>query len=335
MPSQPRPRCVVLDGATLTSHVLGEVPAAGEPSWDALAEAVDLTVYPRTPADQTLERSRGAELLLTNKVVLDGSHFAALPELSYIGVLATGTNVVDLQAAAERGLSVTNVPAYAADSVVAHVFALVLELLLRVGDHARAVSRGAWSSCPDFSFRLQPTHELHGLTLGILGLGNIGRRVATVGHAFGMRVIAGNQPSMHRVKLPDVPVHWMPEDAVFEQADVITLHCPLLPETHGLVHAGRLRRMKPSAILINTGRGPLVDEEALVRALSEGWIAGAGLDVLGVEPPAADHPLLSAPNCIITPHLAWASVEARQRLMDIATANVLGHLEGRPQNLVR
>jgi glycerate dehydrogenase len=327
-----KPRCIVLDGYTLTEHVNGSRSPTGEPSWDELERLVALSVYPRTERSSVLERAQGAELLLTNKVVVDRPVIEAVPSLRYIGILATGTNVVDLHCARQRGIVVTNAPGYATESVVAHVFGMILELELRLAEHAQAVDRGAWCQSPDFTFRLGSTLELADRTLGIIGFGNIGQRVAQVGQAFGMRVIVATRPDSNRL----IPGHFesRPLDAIFAEADVVTLHCPLVPETQKLVDARRLALMKPDAILINTGRGPLIDEPALTLALCQGRIRGAGLDVLSTEPPPADHPLLHAPGCLVTPHLAWATTAARQRLMQLVTANVQAYLAGTPTNIV-
>jgi glycerate dehydrogenase len=295
---------------------------------------VDLIVHERTSPELVVERAAHAELVLTNKVVLDRAVLAALGGLRYVGVLATGTNVIDIKTARERGIAVTNVPGYATESVVEHVFGLLFELSLRIAEHARAVRDGAWSNAPDFSFRVGSTRELHGLSLGIVGVGHIGRRVAAVGQALGMRVLAAEQASMHDPKYGGLDIEWLSVDELFARADVLSLHCPLRPETQQLVNARRLALMKPSALLINTGRGGLVDEAALGEALWAGRLAGAGLDVLSSEPPRPDHPLLGAPNCLVTPHIAWATTAARTRLMGTVTANVRAFLEGRPVNLV-
>ncbi len=329
-----RPRCVVLDGFTLTPHVPPAVCPRDEPSWGPLASLVDLVVHERTAPQDVVGRARDAELLLTNKVVLDRSTLGALEKLRYVGVLATGTNVVDLGAARDAGIVVTNVPGYATESVVEHVFALMLELSLAVADHAYAVAEGGWARARDFTFRLGPTRELAGLTLGIVGVGNIGARVAVVGHALGMRVVAAHQASMNDAHRRALAIEWTSVDDVFAQADVLTLHCPLRPDTEKLVDVRRLSLMKPTALLINTGRGGLVDEEALAQALFGGQIAGAALDVLSEEPPRAGHPLVGAPHCLITPHMAWATVQARHRLMAVVTQNIGAFLEGLAQNVV-
>jgi glycerate dehydrogenase len=275
-----------------------------------------------------------AELVLTNKVVLAKPEIAALPRLRYIGVLATGTNVVDLAYAHERGITVTNVPGYATESVVAHVFALLLELSMAPAEHGRAVAAGDWQRSPDFTFRLRETEQLAGRTLGIVGFGSIGRGVARVANAFGMNLLVAHSHRGQDRPLPGVDVKFVALDELFACADVVSLHCPLTDETRCLVNAARLSQMKKGALLINTGRGPLVDETALADALRRGHIGGAGLDVLTVEPPPPDHPLVGAPRCLITPHLAWATQSARRRLMAIATENVAAFLAGSPVHTV-
>lgn len=312
-------RIVVLDGYTLNP---------GDLSWSSLEELGPVTLHDHTPPELTLERAQGAPIVLTNKTVLSADTLRALPELRYVGVLATGYNVVDITVAAERGIAVTNVPGYAAASVSQAVFALILELSNRTGDHARAVSEGRWAKSRDFCFWDTPLVELSGLTLGIVGFGAIGRDVSNIARAFGMRVI------VHSRRLVDGEEN-VSFDDLFARADVISLHCPLTPETKDLVNAERLSQMKPSAFLINTGRGPLIDEAALADALNRGQIAGAGLDVLGKEPPAADNPLFTAKNCFITPHIAWATKASRERLLATSVANVRAFLAGAPQNLIK
>jgi glycerate dehydrogenase len=293
----------------------------------------DLKVHERTAPEQVLERCSGYEIVLTNKVVLDPENIEKLPELKYIGVLATGTNVVDLNFAKERGICVTNIPGYSTDSVVQHVLALMLHFSSKVSIHNDAVQQGDWVNSIDFSFTLGTLNELSGKTLGIIGLGTIGRKLARVADAMGMKIVAAHQSSMDRLQLP-YEVEWLPVDEVFARADFLSLNCPLTPETDKVVNAERLKKMKSSAIVINTGRGPLVDEQALADALNKGTIAGAGLDVLSTEPSACDNPLLSAKNCVITPHIAWASREARARLIAIAADNLSSFLSGIPQNVV-
>ena len=313
-----RPQIAVLDGHTLNP---------GDLSWAGLQNLGELGVHARTPAGLVLERCREASIVLTNKVVLNRETIFSLPGLKFISVLATGYNVVDAAAAAECGIPVSNAPGYAGPSTAQAVFSLLLELATHTGDHARRVREGRWAQGPDFCFWEHPLQELAGCTLGIVGYGDIGKRVAAIARAFGMRVIIH---SRH----PAADGENVGLDELFTLADVVTLHCPLTPETQQLVNAGRLSRMKPGAFLINTGRGPLVDEPALAAALNTGRIAGAGLDVLSQEPPAPDHPLLAARNCILTPHIAWATLAARQRLMDITVANVRAFLAGQPQNRV-
>lgn len=315
-------KIVVLDGYAANP---------GDLDWSPLFSLGEPTIHDRTPAALTLDRATGAQAVLTNKVVLGARELDALPDLRYIGVLATGYNVVDVNAARERGIVVTNVPAYSTSSVAQQVFALLLELTRGAGRHAALVRQGRWSSSPDFAFWEGDQVELAGLTFGIVGFGAIGRAVARIAGAFGMRVLV-------HTRTPD-PAAW-PEvsfvglDELFTVADIVSLHCPLTDETRDLVNAERLATMKPTAYLINTGRGPLVDEAALAAALYAGQIAGAGLDVLAQEPPLADNPLLTAPNCVITPHLAWATTASRQRLLDVAVANVRAFVEGNPQNRV-
>ena len=315
-----RPKIVVLDGFTLNP---------GDLDWRALEEIGDVTVYARTPLAETVARAAGAEIVLTNKAPVSAAHLAELPALRYIGVLATGFNIVDVAAARARGIVVANVPGYGTASVAQHVFALILELAQRTGHHAQTVREGRWSASEDFCYWDFPLLELAGRTLGIVGYGAIGQAVAEIGRAFGMRVLAST-------RTPRVApgVEFGPVEEVFRQADVVTLHCPLTPETQGLVHAGRLAGMKRGAFLINTGRGALVVERDLAAALEAGQIAGAGLDVLSVEPPSVDNPLLTARNCLITPHIAWATGAARVRLMGIAVANVRAFLAGRPEHVV-
>jgi glycerate dehydrogenase len=305
----------------------------GDLSWDTIKEMGEFTVYERTTPEEVLERCTGSEIIFTNKVILNSETIEQLPELKYIGVLATGTNVVDLNFAKERGICVTNIPGYSTDSVVQHVLALMLHFSSKVSVHNDAVQQGDWVNSIDFSFTLGTLNELSGKTLGIIGLGTIGRKLARVADAMGMKIVAAHQSSMDRLELP-YEVEWLPVDEVFALADFLSLNCPLTPETEKVVNAEHLKKMKSSAIVINTGRGPLVDEQALADALNNGTIAGAGLDVLSTEPPAGDNPLLSAKNCVITPHIAWASREARARLIAIAADNLSAYLSGNPKNFV-
>ncbi|HEY7746775.1 MAG TPA: D-2-hydroxyacid dehydrogenase [Desulfuromonadales bacterium] len=319
-------KIVVLDGFTLNP---------GDLSWQALEALGDCTVYERTPKELMLERAAEAEIVLTNKVVLGPEEIARLPQLRYIGVLATGYNVVDVEAARQRNVTVTNVPAYSTASVAQMVFALLLELSQQVGHHAGLVREGRWAASVDFCFWDRPLLELDGLTLGIVGFGAIGRRVARLGRAFGMEVLVHTaHPEKYRETEEGRQARFVGLDKLFRASDAVSLHCPLTEETRALVDTRRLELMKPTAFLLNTGRGPLVDEAALAAALNAGRIAGAGLDVLSVEPPPVSNPLLQAANCCITPHIAWATRAARQRLMATAVGNICAYLTGAPQNVV-
>lgn len=315
-------KIVILDGYTLNP---------GDLSWDGLAALGDLEVHEFTQPEQTVDRARGAQIVLTNKTVLSAEIMAELPDLKYIGVLATGYNVVDLDAARARDIPVSNVPTYGSPSVAQMVFAHVLNFTQRVTHHAQTVKEGRWSTCRDFCYWDFPLIELAGLTMGIIGFGRIGQQTAHLARAFGMTTIALDpvaDPAAH----PDV--EFVDIEGLFSRSDVISIHCPLTPDTHHLVNAKRLALMKSSAILVNTSRGPVIDEPALVEALNAGRIAGAGLDVLEVEPPAADNPLFTADNCVITPHIAWGTRSARSRLLDVVVDNVKSFAEGNLQNLV-
>lgn len=312
---------VVLDGYTLNP---------GDLSWDGLRQLGTCEIYDRSAPGEVAARAGRAEIVLTNKVVLDRATLAGLPALRYIGVLATGFNVVDTQAARERGIPVTNVPEYGTRSVAQMVFAHILELAQHVGAHDRAVREGRWAGSVDFCFWDHPLVELDGLTIGIVGFGRIGRAVAELARAYGMHVLAhdvAGTPADRGVRFVDL-------DTLFRESDVVSLHCPLTPGTTGLVNAARLGLMKKSAFLINTSRGPLVVEADLAEALNEGRIAGAGIDVLAAEPPRPDNPLLRAARCHITPHIAWATHAARTRLMRTVVDNIAAFQEGRPQNVV-
>lgn len=313
---------VVLDGHTLNP---------GDLTWEGLEAVGPCTVYDRTPDERIAERAAGAEIVLTNKTPLTADTLRQLDRLKYVGVLATGYNIVDAEAARTRGVPVTNVPTYGTDSVAQMVFAHLLNLTQRVGHHAETVREGRWSTCPDFCYWDTPLVELHGMTMGIVGLGRIGRATAQLARAFGMSVLACDVRTPSAVpegcELVDV-------DDLFRRADVVSLHCPLTLQTAALVNAERLALMKRSAFLVNTSRGPLVDEQALAEALNDDRIAGAGLDVLAVEPPVQSNPLLTAKNCFVTPHIAWATRAARQRLLRVAVENVVAFLRGKPQNVV-
>ena len=309
-------KIVVLDGYGLNP---------GDLSWSAWEALGEIKVYDRTSPSELLERSAGAEVLVTNKTLITANDMVSLPELKYIGVLATGYNVVDIDAAKARGIVVTNIPAYSTSSVAQMVFAHVLNITQRVGYYANENTQGRWTNNADFCYWDTNLVELDGKKMGIVGLGNIGKATARIALAFGMEVLA--YTSKEQKDLPQ-GIKKATLDELFTESDVVSLHCPLTPETKELVNADRLKTMKPSAILINTGRGPLVNEQDLADALNEGRIAGAGLDVLSVEPSVANNPLLSAKNCFITPHIAWATKEARTRLMDIAINNLRSYQEG-------
>lgn len=315
------PRLVVLDGFTLNP---------GDLSWDKLLALGNCSIYDRTASESIVEEASEAELVLSNKAVLSREVIEALPKLKYIGVMATGYNVVDVEAAREREIIVTNVPIYGTASVAQMVFAHVLRFAQRVDGHSQAVHTGRWSSAMDWCFWDSPQVELVGKKLGIVGFGRIGRATAKLADAFGMQVLVSTR---RPGELPSYATR-VDLDTLFSDSDILSLHCPLTDETAGLVDATRLRQMKPSALLINTSRGPLIDEAALADALRHGEIAGAGLDVLSVEPPPADHPLLGIENCIITPHIAWATRSARGRLLDTVVENVAAFLSGQPQNVV-
>ncbi len=313
---------VVLDGHTLNP---------GDLSWSDLEPLGSLDVYERTSPAEVHKRASQATALLTNKVVLDRSLLEQLPSLRYVGVTATGFNIIDVDAARERGIVVTNAPAYSTDSVVQLTFALLFELTHQVGLHAEAVKGGKWAASPDFSFTESPLVEVANRTFGIVGYGTIGRAVARAARAFGMHVLA------HTRTVPstsDSGVEFVDLETLFRRSDVISLHCPLTPETRHLVNRDRIEWMRSEAYLLNTGRGPLVDETALAEALEAGRIAGAGVDVLSTEPPSSDNPLPRAPRCVITPHLGWATVAARRRLMRIVVENLQAFLDGQPINVV-
>lgn len=316
-------KIVILDGYTLNP---------GDLSWEPLKELGEVTVYERTAPKDVCKRVEGAEVVFTNKVVLDEAVLEKLPSLKYIGVLATGYNVVDVAAAARKGIVVTNIPAYSTSSVAQMAFAHILNIVQRVGYYAQEVSNGKWSRQADFSFWDAPLHELDGKKIGIIGFGNTGRATARIAVGFGLDVYAYTSKSA--MELP-ADVHKCPSmDELFRKCDIVSLHCPLTETTRELVDARKLDLMKPSAILINTGRGGLVNEQDLADALNSGKIAAAGLDVLSSEPPRADNPLLKARNCFITPHQAWATKEARVRLMQLAVNNLKAFLEGKPVNVV-
>lgn len=309
-------KIVVLDGYALNP---------GDLSWDEMKLLGELEIYDRTSPEQVLERSIGAEALITNKTILTSDHMDALPNLKYIGVLATGYNVVDINAAKEHNIVVTNIPAYSTQSVAQMVFAHLLNITQRVGYYSKENTNGRWAKNQDFCYWDTNLIELAGKKIGIVGFGNIGQATARIALAMDMKVLA--YTSKNQADLP-TGILKVDLDELFSASDVISLHCPLTPETKELVNTKRLNMMKKNAILINTGRGPLINEKDLADALNKESIAGAGLDVLSTEPPLADNPLLTAKNCFITPHIAWATYEARTRLMQIAIDNLKSYMEG-------
>ena len=315
-------KIVVLDGYTLNP---------GDLHWDSITKLGDCKIYDFTRKEDVIKRIDDAEIIFTNKVVIDQEVVKACPKLKYIGVLATGYNVIDLKATNEAGIVVTNIPAYSTDSVAQMVFAHILNITHQLSLHASKVSEGDWAKSTDFSFCLSPQIELTGKTLGIIGFGRIGRRVAELGHAFGMKIIFQNR-SVKR----DVPEYFKQcsLDETLRQSDVLSINCPLTVENQGFINKDALSVMKPTAILINTGRGPLINEQDLADALNSGKIAAAGLDVLSEEPPQANNPLFKANNCFITPHIAWATKEARTRLMQLAASNLKAFLNGMPEHVI-
>ncbi len=314
-------KIVILDGYTVSQDDL---------SWSILDEFAEVEVYDRTSAEDVVKRCKDAEMVLTNKVVLDSFTLNQLPRLMYIGVLATGYNVVDLEAAEKQSIVVTNIPAYSTKSVAQMVFSHLLNIVSMVGKYAESNREGEWTRSEDFCYLRHNLFELSGKRFGIVGLGNIGMEVAKIANAFDMEVLA------YTSKTDDLPygIRRVSLDELFTSSDVISLHCPLNDETHHMVDAKRLKSMKPSAILINTGRGPLVKDDELAEALNANVIAAYGADVMTVEPPDADNQLLKAKNCYLTPHIAWATREARQRLMRICRDNIKAFLGGKPVNVV-
>lgn len=314
-------KMVLLDGYALNPGDLED---------SALRELGDLTVYERCTQEEIPELAKDAEIVLGNKIVLGEKEFSQLPKLKYVGVQATGYNLIDVEAAARHGVVVTNVPAYSTPSVAQLTFAHLLNLTFHLSDHAAGVREGRWTKAPDFTYWDFPLVELSGLTLGLVGFGSIARQVARMALAMDMRVLAcrrhGGNEGM-TVKMVDL-------ETIFRESDVVSLHCPATAATEKLVCRERLQQMKKSAFLINTARGVLVDEEALAEALNENRIAGAGLDVLSTEPPCADNPLLKAKNCFCTPHFAWGTLAARKRCLEVVTENVRAFLAGKPQNVV-
>jgi glycerate dehydrogenase len=303
----------------------------GDLSWEPLQELGELTVYDRTPASLVVERAKDADIILINKVLITDEVLSQLPRLKYIGVLATGYNVVDVKAATKRGIVVTNIPAYSTESVAQMTFAHILNITNRIGHYARQSREGRWSSNPDFCYWDTQLWELSGKTIGIVGLGNIGMRVATIARYFGMDVFA--YTSKNSADLPE-GIQKTTLDGLFAVSDIVSLHCPLTADTRHLINRESLEKMKEGSILINTGRGPLVDEEAVADALASGHLGGYGADVMIDEPPSPNNPLLAQRNAFITPHIAWATREARQRLMDICVRNVKAFIEGKRLNAV-
>ena len=315
-------KIVILDGYTTD-------PSAK--AWQALKDMGELTVYERTKPEEVVERAKGADIVLTNKVIIGRKEMERLPGLRYVGVLATGYNVVDLKAASERGIVVTNVPAYSTDSVAQMVFSHLLTVTNHTEHYANENRRGRWTKSPDFCYWDTPLMELAKKTFGIVGLGNIGQRVAAIAHAFGMKVVA--HTSKEADSLPDY-IGKRTMDELLAESDVLSLHCPLTPDTKHLINAQSLQKMKPTAILINTGRGPLVNDNDVAEALKAGRLRAFCADVLTEEPAKADNPLLTCDNAYITPHIAWASAEARARLTEVAIGNVRAFVEGKPCNVV-
>jgi glycerate dehydrogenase len=313
-----RPRLVILDAYATNP---------GDLSWAPIEALADCTFHDRTAPTDVLARTGDADAVMLNKAVLSAATIERASNLKYVGILATGWNTVDLDAAKRHSLVVTNVPGYSTDSVAQHTFAFMLELTNQVALHSADARTGGWSQNPDYCYRLSPLIELAGLTLGVVGFGQIGQAVARIGQTFGMRVLAHRR---NTATLPPAGVEYVSLDRLFSESDVVSLHCPLSPATAGLVNAARLAQMKPSAFLVNTSRGPLIVERDLADALRANRIAGAAVDVLSTEPPAKDNPLLSAPRCVVTPHIAWATAAARKRLIDIAADNLRAFLAGQP-----
>lgn len=308
----------ILDGYSLNP---------GDLDWSPVERLGDVTLFDRTPADKIVERAADADIVLTNKVPFSADTLRQLPRLRFICVLATGYNIIDTEAAARQGVVVANIPAYSTLSVAQMVFAHILNITNHVASYAREVADGKWTNCPDFCFWDSALTELAGKTMGIVGLGNTGMSTARIAVAMGMKVVAMTSKSADTLPEGITPA---PLDDVLASADVVSLHCPLTPSTRHLINAASIAKMKPSAILINTGRGPLVDEQAVADALNGGRLAAFGADVLSQEPPRGDNPLLSARNCFLTPHIAWATLEARTRLMSTATENVRQFIAGEP-----
>jgi len=313
-----RPHLVILDAYATNP---------GDLSWEPIEALADCTIYDRIDPSDVLARVTNADAVMLNKGILNAETISRASRLKYVGILATGCNTIDLAAAKERGIVVSNVPGYSTASVAQHTFALLLELTNQVSLHSDDARGGGWAKNPDYCYLLTPQIELEGLVLGLVGFGQIGQAVARIGQALGMRVLVNRQNTSSP---PPEGIEYVSLDRLFSESDVVSLHCPLTPGTTGLVNAARLSQMKPSAFLINTSRGPLIQEEDLTSALRQKQIAGAAVDVLSTEPPSPDNPLLSAPHCIVTPHLAWASAAARTRLIQLAADNLRAFLSGSP-----
>ncbi len=317
-------KIVVLDGYAMNP---------GDLTWNGLQALGDVMIYERSSEKEIIERAKGAEIVLTNKVSLPAHIIEALPVLKYIGVMATGYNMIDMDCANKQGIVVTNVPGYSTPSVVQLTFSLLLELCYHTQRHSDAVMKGKWTASPDFCFWDYPLTELSGKTLGIIGFGSIGQKVADVGAAFGMSILAYSRTKTDQSHRKNF--RWAAEqEELLAQADIVSLHCPLTPQTENLINAESLSIMKPSAVIINTSRGGLIDAQALADALNEGRISGAGIDVLPVEPPPIDNPLFNAKNCLVTPHIAWATKESRLRLMDVVIGNIKSFLNGQSVNVI-
>ncbi|WP_094550786.1 D-2-hydroxyacid dehydrogenase [Petroclostridium xylanilyticum] len=316
-------KIVVLDGYTLNP---------GDLTWERLEKLGDLTVYDRTPADKILERIGDAEIVYTNKTPLTRETFEKAPNIKWVGLLATGYNVVDVDAAKEKGIPVANIPTYGTAAVAQFAFALLLEMCHHVWAHNEAVKKGEWTNCPDFCFWNYPLIELAGKTMGIIGFGRIGQATAKIAQAVGMKVLAYDE--YQNKALESDTLKYVELDELLAKSDVISLHCPLFESTKGIINKNTIAKMKDGAMIINTSRGPLIVEEDLAEALNSGKIAGAAVDVVSTEPIKMDNPLLKAKNCIITPHIAWAPKESRERLMNIAVDNLEAFLAGNPVNVV-
>lgn len=315
-------KAVILDGYT-------ENP--GDISWESIEKLVDLTVYPRTPQEKVFERAKEADILIVNKVPVTKELITGLPNLKFVATLATGYNQIDCEALKEKGIPVSNIPAYSTNAVAQMVFAYILELINKVSEYTADVKSGTWSKCDDFCYWNSPLYELDGKTLGIIGFGKIGKRVSEIANAFGMKTLAytpsGKKDGVENVVFTDM-------DTVIKTSDFITVHCPLTESTKNLIDAEFISKLKSNAFIINTARGGVTNEHDVAEALKNGKLAGYGTDVLSTEPPSPDNPLLSAPNCLITPHIAWAAFETRLRLMGILEENIKAFLNGTPVNVV-